>query len=559
MAYTTSLASRRSSLVGGEHIHRLFSIPVKRIYAKDLAKEAFGRINNNLKRRYFLERLQILIIEEASLIHAELMATVDLILQMVKLNDLPFGGVLIISNGDCCQLPNVSGRDIFQSCSLIFSFNFHFLNELVRMTDEKGQEVLKLLEERPVPPESIERICTLLSENCNFHQSWDNVDREQIMKVFGKRCAERQSLQEHRAFIEQSGERFSISKADDEMCVNKSNIWRPADPEATKILNKDNREPENLLLYPQAVLRLTRNLDNSSQGDLFVLDYENSNEASLSLFKAPSPDAITKKCLKDEEFKNWTKIIVQKTAGFIIPTSDGSIRRVQFPCCNYIALTVHKLMGDTFHSLATAISSSESMYSLWLTSQIYVIVSRVRRLSSLHFVGSIRQTMEAIRMVLSATHLQEERIYKFMKRLRQQHCQKSLINVPCTLYLRNHFEVPATENGFVFLLVSMTDHSYTTFHLAETSISLSAALRDCNSTRDSNLIEKQPWAMGFFIWKFSSSFVRKQCLDTLNSFLSENVVDFPTLCSSVETILSVNFQQLCLCITGHVVCNTSSF
>ena len=124
VAYITSVASRRSVLVG-EHIHRLFEIPVKNIPARNLAKEAFGTHKNDLKK-YFLEGLQVLI-EEVSLIQAELWATIDMVLQMMKTTDQQFSGALITTNGDCCQLLNVPGKDIFQSSGLIFTFKFHFL------------------------------------------------------------------------------------------------------------------------------------------------------------------------------------------------------------------------------------------------------------------------------------------------------------------------------------------------------------------------------------------------------------------------------------------------
>ena len=106
--------------------------------------------------------------------------------------------------------------------------------------------------------------------------------------------------------------------------------------------------------------------------------------------------------------------------------------------------------------------------------------------------------MDAVRKVLSKTHLQEA-LFKFMMQLRQQQKRKVTFNVPTS----HQFEVPATENGFVFISVSLCDRTFSTFHLAETDSSLSEALRSCNSTRDDALIENQPWAMGLFIW-FSS-------------------------------------------------------
>ena len=375
------------------------------------------------------------------------------------------------------------------------------------------------------------------------------------MKVFEEKSAERQSLEDHKKNIERSGMPYITLTAKDEMCVNQSNIWCTADSEGTKILNKDCREPEHLILYPKAVLRLTRKLEKSSQGDLFVLDYDSSHDVNLSLFKAPTPDAITKECLANESFETWAVQTVHKISGFVHPPNDGSVRRNQFPCSNHMALTIHKLMGDTFHSLATSISATENMYSQWLTSQIYVIVSRVRCLSSLHFVGSLPQTMNAIRKVLSETHLHEDTIYKFMTRLRQQQNRKVTVNVPCSIYSRHHFEVPATENSFVYLLVSLCDRTFSTFHLADTDGSLSEALRSCNSTRDPVLIEKQPWAMGLFIWNFSSIPVRHNCSSTLHNILTSTSTNFTTLCKNMQDVLNTYFEQLCLCVTGHVICD----
>ena len=46
------------------------------------------------------------------------------------------------------------------------------------MTDMGGHEVLRLLEQRPVPMDSIDRTCEILSEYCNFHSSWQKVEEK---------------------------------------------------------------------------------------------------------------------------------------------------------------------------------------------------------------------------------------------------------------------------------------------------------------------------------------------------------------------------------------------
>ena len=94
--------------------------------------------------------------------------------------------------------------------------------------------------------------------------------------VFGKKAAER-----HRSPIETCGTEFSISHATDEMCSSKSYVWRPADNSATAFLKKKSTENECSVLYDQANLRWTKIIENAAQGDLFIMDYQNSDSSTL--------------------------------------------------------------------------------------------------------------------------------------------------------------------------------------------------------------------------------------------------------------------------------------
>lgn len=229
VCYPTSLAARRASQVGGEHIHRLFCIPVKNLTARCLADEALKKLNKDHKRRMFLSRLQVLVVEEISLIGAEYWAAMDFIMQAVKDNLKPFGGIFVIANGDCCQLPNVDGTDIFLSAQLLFSFNFHFLNHHVRMQDPNGQQLLKLLENRPVCESDVDQVVRLVGQHCQFKATWSDLEDLSIMRVFGKKAAEREALDNHRSFVIQSGLQFQESVATDEIRNAKSTFWVAAD------------------------------------------------------------------------------------------------------------------------------------------------------------------------------------------------------------------------------------------------------------------------------------------------------------------------------------------
>ena len=66
----------------------------------------------------------------------------DIILRRLKGRDEMFGAVAVNANSDCCQLPNITGYNIFEACSFLFTSNFH---NFVRMVDPAGQELLRLI------------------------------------------------------------------------------------------------------------------------------------------------------------------------------------------------------------------------------------------------------------------------------------------------------------------------------------------------------------------------------------------------------------------------------
>ena len=77
----------------------------------------------------------VLMVEEGDLISAQHWAAMDYILQTSHSSKLPFGGVLVIDTRDPCQIPLMTGHNIFCSPAMITSFNIHTLKQFVRMED----------------------------------------------------------------------------------------------------------------------------------------------------------------------------------------------------------------------------------------------------------------------------------------------------------------------------------------------------------------------------------------------------------------------------------------
>lgn len=103
---------KAASLIGGRTLHSFLGIGIGRGTVKEWVKR--------LKTARFLDQalhdiraLQVLIIDEISMISAQLLDMISDYLQQVRKNLSPFGGVQLILVGDIAQLPPVSKGSLF--------------------------------------------------------------------------------------------------------------------------------------------------------------------------------------------------------------------------------------------------------------------------------------------------------------------------------------------------------------------------------------------------------------------------------------------------------------
>jgi len=85
--------------VVGQTIHSLFKIPPEFIKK--------GSLHINYKTALLLRNIDTVVIDEISMVRADLMDAIDDLLRQARKNDVPFGGVQMIMFGDMYQLPPV--------------------------------------------------------------------------------------------------------------------------------------------------------------------------------------------------------------------------------------------------------------------------------------------------------------------------------------------------------------------------------------------------------------------------------------------------------------------
>ncbi len=87
--------------VGGVTIHSFFQLPPK-IHEDDDIKLVYDR--------KLYQKLELLIIDEVSMVRCDLMDSIDKFLKKNRSSDEPFGGVQLLLIGDLFQLPPVVPR-----------------------------------------------------------------------------------------------------------------------------------------------------------------------------------------------------------------------------------------------------------------------------------------------------------------------------------------------------------------------------------------------------------------------------------------------------------------
>ena len=89
--------------VGGQTIHSFFNFPPRLLDAGDTQK---------IRNQRVVKAIETMVIDEVSMVRADMMQAIDNSLRLNRGNRAPFGGVRMILSGDLHQLPPVVGSDV---------------------------------------------------------------------------------------------------------------------------------------------------------------------------------------------------------------------------------------------------------------------------------------------------------------------------------------------------------------------------------------------------------------------------------------------------------------
>lgn len=133
---------------GGQTIHSFFHLNPNIIYTPDnpnLSHNAiFGHLGLNNARKKTIEKMELLIIDEVSMLRCEILDAIDRILKAYRHSSSPFGGVPTLLIGDVFQLPPVVKNGEWNVLQQFYDTEHFFSSNVYKRANTKFFELEKV-------------------------------------------------------------------------------------------------------------------------------------------------------------------------------------------------------------------------------------------------------------------------------------------------------------------------------------------------------------------------------------------------------------------------------
>jgi hypothetical protein len=377
---------------GGVTIHSFFQAPFGPILPPNASETIFTEFSGKsfgAEKAKIIKCLDLLIIDEISMVRSDTIDYIDRALRFVKGNSRPFGGVQLLMIGDLYQLPPVFQND-WHLLSKFYKGPYFFDSLIFREFPLLTFELTKVHRQNdPVFIEILNEIrngaiSETLLEKLNAHHQ-QNPSTEQL--------ANHVTLTTHNPLVKKINEE-RLAQLAGETHTFKATITGDFQKEAFPT-------EENLALKAGAMVMFIKN-DGSGKKQFYngrtaTIDNINGENINLTFLDDGSTFSASK-----EVWEN-NKYALSETDQKLIQTSAGSF--TQFPLRLAWAITIHKSQGLTFDRAVIDVAAA------FAHGQTYVALSRCRNLEGL----ILKEKVNASNVITDAS------VAAFMKKAQLHH------------------------------------------------------------------------------------------------------------------------------------------
>lgn len=337
--------------IKGQTIHTLFGFPPVTLTLSALE-------NRRCPNFDLFKHLTLLIIDEISMVRADMLRNIDVCLRRWRRSNEPFGGVQILFFGDLLQLPPIVTEDEHDDYYSEFDSPWFFeapvirqfgmasveLTRTFRQSDEVFRDILNRIRENDDHRESV----ACLNRTC--YRDFDKGEREIVLCGYNKTA---DNINENKLYSLEGEEKVYLG------------VKRGA--------FKDKRlpAPYELRLKVGAQVMITKNIENAVNGSLGTVHSLGDKVILVRLKETGRCIEVNREVWEQQEFGSVDGVIEAQAVGDY----------TQFPLKLAWAISIHKSQGITLDSVEIDLGKGA-----FAPGQAYVALSRCKTLEEIKLV-----------------------------------------------------------------------------------------------------------------------------------------------------------------------------
>ena len=377
---------------GGVTIHSFFQFPLAPYIPGGSFNAKDEKFRFSKEKKNILRTIDLLVIDEISMVRADLLDQIDAVLRLHKDRHRPFGGVQLLMIGDLSQLaPVVKDSEwalLREYYRTPYFFGSHALQQtqhvtielthVYRQTDYTFINILNEVRENRLTAESLARlnsrvIKTESRENVILNESEGS--RDGLREIF--RCAQNDTVKDNSPFgegaIRLTTHNATANRYNEERMDALKGVRFTFKAEVSGTFPESSYPAEETLVLKKGCQVMF--LKNDSRGSRYY-------NGKLGIVSAVDAGRICVRGIDDDveievEPDVWTNAhyVIDKESKEIREEIEGEFR--QYPLRLAWAITVHKSQGLTFDRAVLDVNAA------FAAGQVYVALSRCRSLEGL--------------------------------------------------------------------------------------------------------------------------------------------------------------------------------